>query len=316
MASRSRSLSIVVPVYNGSRTIARLVDRLSEVLSSESLEIVLVNDCSADDSRDVCRDLHERNPELVTFVDLAKNFGEHNAVMAGLHYATGAHVVIMDDDFQNPPEEVLNLVSEARRGGYDVVYSRYAAKQHSLARNLGSRFHNWLATFLLKKPRELYLSSFKCINRFTVREISSYSGPFPYIDGLILRCTSRIGTVEVKHDARQLGSSGYTVTKLVRLWLNMFLNFSVMPLRLSSLVGLGMVVAGAALGVVVVLEKWLHPTIAIGWPSLVVIVVTFGGVQLVMLGLAGEYLGHLFLLANQTPQFVVHEAHRRFDDGD
>lgn len=303
-------------MYNGSRTVGPLVERLLELLSRETLEIVLVNDCSDDDSGAVCRSLHQRHPNIVTFVDLARNFGEHNAVMAGLHHTTGDHVVIMDDDFQNPPEEVLRLVDEARRGGFDVVYSRYAAKRHSFARNLGSRFHNWLASFLLKKPKDLYLSSFKCINRFAVGEIIRYGGPFPYIDGLILRCTSHIGTVEVKHEPRRQGSSGYTPGKLVRLWLNMFLNFSVMPLRLSSLVGLVMVVAGAALGFAVVLEKWLHPTTAIGWPSLVVILVTFGGVQLVMLGLVGEYLGHLFLLANQTPQFVVHEALRRTDDGE
>lgn len=304
-------LSIVIPVYNGAGTVGSLVETLLEVLASENLEIVLVNDSSPDDSDRVCRDLHARFPESISYFRLSRNFGEHNAVMAGLNHTSGDHVVILDDDFQNPPEEVLRLVDEARQGDYDVVYSRYDTKRHSLFRNLGSGLHNWLASHLLDKPKSLYLSSFKCLNRFAVDEITGYSGPFPYIDGLVLRATRNIGVLTVRHDARRQGRSGYTLRKLIRLWLNMLLNFSVMPLRLSSLVGLVMVFLGMALAIAVILEKFLHPETPLGWSSLIVTVVTFSGMQLVVLGLVGEYVGHLFLAANRTPQFVIREAHPR-----
>lgn len=311
-----RRLSIVIPVYNGATTIGSLVEKLLEVLATERPEIVLVNDCSPDQSDEICRELHGKHSTSVSYLKLAKNFGEHNAVMAGLRHTTGEHVVILDDDFQNPPDEVLRLVEKARQGNYDVVYSRYEAKRHSVFRNLGSRFHNWLASHLLNKPRSLYLSSFKCLNRFAVEETTKYTGPFPYIDGLVLRSTRNIGVLTVRHDPRRDGRSGYTPRKLIRLWLNMLLNFSVMPLRISSLLGLVLVVLGAILAIAVIFEKWLHPETPLGWSSLIVTVVTFSGMQLVVLGLVGEYVGHLFLTANRTPQFVIRETHLRTADAD
>jgi undecaprenyl-phosphate 4-deoxy-4-formamido-L-arabinose transferase len=161
---------------------------------------------------------------------------------------------------------------------------------------------------MLDKPRQLYLSSFKCLSRFLVDQILKYRGPYPYIDGLALRCTGNIGTIEVRHDARREGRSNYTLRKLLRLWLNMFVNFSVMPLRVSTVVGLACSVLGLALGVEVLIERLLRPGVPVGWASVVMPIVLFSGVQLVMLGLLGEYLGRLFLTENQTPQFVVREV--------
>jgi undecaprenyl-phosphate 4-deoxy-4-formamido-L-arabinose transferase len=301
------TLSILIPVFNGSATIGPLVDRLVGILTDGALQIVLVNDGSADQSHAACLALHARYPETITYLNLAKNFGEHNAVMAGLRHVRGDYVVIMDDDFQNPPEEINRLVEHAQKGGHDVVYTAYATKQHHWFRNLGSRFNDRVATFMLGKPRDLYLSSFKCINRFLVGEIIKYTGPYPYIDGLILRSTRNIGTVVVRHDPREEGRSNYTLRRLVRLWLNMFVNFSVMPLRVSAIMGL--IFSGLAFvaGAWVLIDKLLHPHIQVGWPSLMVTIVFFSGVQLAMLGLAGEYLGRLFLASNQTPQFVIRE---------
>jgi undecaprenyl-phosphate 4-deoxy-4-formamido-L-arabinose transferase len=301
-------ISIVIPVYNGAATIGDLVDRLIDVLSTNTLQIVLVNDGSADQSDLACRALYVRYPETVTYVNLSKNFGEHNAVMAGLRHARGDYVVIMDDDFQNPPEEVTRLIDHACAHGYDIVYTRYPRKQHHWFRNLGSRLNDWVANFMLDKPRNLYLSSFKCLSRFTVGEIIKYTGPYPYIDGLALRCTRSIGTVEVTHQPRRNGRSNYTLRRLVRLWLNMSVNFSVMPLRLSGLMGLVFSIFGFVLGVRVFIEKMLRPDLPIGWASVLVAIVLFSGVQLLMLGLIGEYLGRLFLTINQTPQFVVREV--------
>jgi len=302
------SCSIVIPVYNGARTIGPLVERLVEVFDRDGLQIVLVNDGSVDHSDAVCRSLRVRYPEHVTYIELSKNFGEHNAVMAGLHHCRGDHVVVMDDDFQNPPEEARRLIEHATRHGYDVVYSRYACKHHHWLRNLGSRFNDAVATLLLNKPKGLYLSSFKCLNRFTVGEVVRYSGPYPYVDGLILRCTRRIGTIEVRHDARRAGRSGYTLRKLVGLWLNMFVNFSVLPLRLGTVAGFAASALGVLMGFGVLVERVLRPETPLGWASILVTVLTFSGVQLVMLGVLGEYVGRLFLSGNQTPQFVVRDV--------
>jgi undecaprenyl-phosphate 4-deoxy-4-formamido-L-arabinose transferase len=298
-------VSIVIPVYNGARTIGPLVDRLREELAGRhDLEVVLVNDGSADDSAGVCSALAERWPALVRFVDLAKNFGEHNAVMAGLVHTSGDCAVIMDDDFQNPPSEVAKLVEKLREG-YDVVFSRYASKRHSTFRNLGSRFHNLVASVMLGKPRALYLSSFKAINALVIDAVTRYDGPYPYLDGLIFNATRRYATVEVQHDSRREGSSNYTLRRLVRLWLNMFTNFSILPLRLASLLGFVFAAVGLVIAVVTVLEKLANPDLPAGWASLMCVLLIVAGVQLFSLGMIGEYVGRLFLKVNGTPQFVV-----------
>lgn len=303
--------TIVIPVYNSQKTIQELADKLLSCFEKSKIQIVLVNDGSTDDSHAKCLELVRAQPSVITYIRLAKNFGEHNAVMAGLHHAEGDYVVIIDDDLQNPPEEVHALVEEAVRGNYDVVYSYYDKKQHSWFRNLGSRFHNWAASRLLDKPKDLYLSSFKCLNSFVVKQVIKYSGPYPYLDGLVLRCTGNIGKVKVSHQERGEGKSGYTLRKLIRLWLNMFLNFSVIPLRLSALIGVAFSAFGFFYGLSVILEKMVRPELPLGWPSIVVLLVTFAGIQLIILGLIGEYIGALFLANNKTPQFVVREVHDR-----
>jgi len=302
------SRSIVIPAYNSERTVGALVDRLVADLGTDMLQIVLVNDGSADGTDGVCRASVLRYPDIVTYVRLARNFGEHNAVMAGLHHARGDYVVIMDDDFQNPPEEVCRLIEHAQRGGYDVVYTRYAKKRHHWGRNLASRLNDRVANLMLDKPRDLYLSSFKCLTRFTVQEILKYRGPYPYVDGLVLRCARNIGTLAATHAERREGRSTYTWRKLVGLGLNMFVNFSVAPLRLSGLLGVAASGIGLILGIDVVVERLVRPGVPVGWASVLVAILVFSGVQLVMLGLIGEYLGRLFLTENQTPQFVVREV--------
>jgi undecaprenyl-phosphate 4-deoxy-4-formamido-L-arabinose transferase len=298
-------VTIVIPVYNGAATVGLLVRRLIDVLSMNALQIVLVNDGSPDNSAEVCRALHAAHPETATYVELAKNFGEHNAVMAGLRFARGEYVVIMDDDFQNPPEEVARLIEHASAHGYDVVYSDYPQKQHHWFRNLGSRLSGLVANFMLDKPRDLYLSSFKCLSRLAVKEIIKYQGPYPYIDGLALRCTRHVGTIQVQHQLRREGRSSYTLRKLVRLGLNMSVNFSVMPLRVSTVMGMTLSTLGFLWGVWLIVDRLLTPDLAVGWTPIVVTFIFFSGLQLLMVGLVGEYLGRLFLTSNQTPQSVV-----------
>ncbi len=300
-------LSIVIPVYCGARTIGPLVKRLKQSLGSlYELEIVLVNDGSPDDSGEVCKEI-ARNDSTVKYIDLSRNFSEHNAVMAGLNFSTGDYVVIMDDDFQNPPEEVTKLVDEIRKG-YDVVYTYYEKKMHSFFRNLGSKFNDLVATILIGKPKDLYLSSFKIMNRFLVKELVKYKGPFPYIDGLVFRITKNYSKVLVQHNPRAFGKSGYTLKKLVSLWLNMFTNFSILPLRIASLLGLVISVIGIIIAFLFVLEKLRRPNLSPGWASMIVSLFIIGGVQLFALGMIGEYLGRLFLKDTGQPQFVVRET--------
>jgi glycosyltransferase involved in cell wall biosynthesis len=234
-------LTIVVPVYRGASTVGRLVEALSALRPAGGIEIILVNDGSPDDSGDVCRRLAETATVPLTYIEHARNFGEHNSVMTGLRNARGAYVINMDDDLQNPPEEVIRLYDHARLGGWDVVYTRYAKKEHEGWRNLGSRFANSVADQLMDKPKGLYLSSFRCMSALVVKEVTKYSGPYPYIDGLILQVTQRIASIEVAHYAREEGKSNYTMRRLIRLWLNLATNFSVLPLRLA-------IFAGAAMG--------------------------------------------------------------------
>ena len=308
MAERSDpALSIVVPVYNGADTIGTLVEALEGLEVPGGLEIVLVVDGSPDNSLEVCRALVAKAAVPITLVNLARNFGEHNAVMAGLHHARGAHVINMDDDLQNPPSEVLKLLQHAQRTGADVVYTYYARKEHESWRNWGSRFTNWVADLLLDKPRGLYLSSFRCMSAFLVRQIIKYDGPFAYIDGLILQATQSIERIEVVHLPRAEGHSNYTFRRLVRLWMNMFLNFSVMPLRIATLAGVTFSALGGFVAILVVIEALFFNTPR-GWASVMAGVLLLSGVQLSILGIAGEYLGRLFLTANRKPQFIVRDS--------
>jgi undecaprenyl-phosphate 4-deoxy-4-formamido-L-arabinose transferase len=303
-----RSISVVIPVYRGEQTIGPLVDKLFAELGDGLRQVVLVNDDSPDASDRVCRSIVDRYPRRVTYLRLGRNFGEHNAVMAGLRHAVGEHIVVMDDDFQNPPEEVAKLVDHAVAHDCDVVYACYDDKRHSLFRNLGSRFAGYAATVVIGKPADLYLSSFKCINAWLRDQIVRYEGPFPYVDGFILCSTSRIGRVQVRHDDRSVGRSGYTLGKLASLWLRIFVNFSVLPLRISTIAGAGLSLFGVAFGFVVIWEKLTSPELPVGWASLFSSILVFSGVQLLMVGLLGEYLGRLYLTVNRIPQFTVREV--------
>jgi polyisoprenyl-phosphate glycosyltransferase len=296
-------ISVCIPVYNGEATIGPLVELVVGVLSSYDLEIVLVNDGSRDGSEAACMALADRFPQ-VTAISLRRNYGEHNAVMCALAHCTGDYAAIIDDDFQNPPEEIEKLVKEAQQG-FDVVYSKYRVKKHGLFRNLGSKFNDVMATALIRKPKDLYLSSFKLISRPIIDEIVKYRGPFPYIDGLILRVTASIGSVYVEHRVRAQGRSNYTLGKLVSLWLNMFINFSIRPMRVISLLGIATSIVSFALGIVFFIDRWLHPGVPAGWASLAILMLALGGIQTFALGMIGEYVGKNYLDRNGTPQWTI-----------
>jgi glycosyltransferase involved in cell wall biosynthesis len=246
----------------------------------------------------------------ITFVSHARNFGEHNAVLTGYRHARGAHIVNLDDDGQNPPAEAVRLWRHARGENLDVVYGHYAQKEHSAFRNFGSWFTNRLTDYVLDKPKGFYLSSFRCVSAFAAKAVAAHEGPFPYVDGLLLQVTQSIGSLEVQHAARTAGQSGYTLRRLLRLWMSTFVNFSVMPLRIATLLGLVMAAAGLFGLALVFYLRFVDGGPAYGWGSLMGALLVFSGTQLVMLGLIGEYVGRMFLTVNRRPQSVVREVVR------
>jgi glycosyltransferase involved in cell wall biosynthesis len=301
------ALTFVVPLYNSAPTIAALVRDIEALPIEGGHEIVLVNDGSSDATADVCRELVRAAGVPVTFIDHTRNFGEHNAVLTGWRHARGTHIVNLDDDGQNPPSEAVRLWEHAKANALDVVFGHYEVKQHSSWRNAGSWLTNRMTDWALDKPHGFYLSSFRCVSAFVTKQVTHYTGPYPYLDGLLLQVTQRIGSINVRHEARTAGTSGYTLRRLIRLWLSAWLNFSLLPLRAATFLGLLTAAAGLAAFAGVVWLWLLDRGPAYGWGWVMATVLVFSGTQLVMLGLIGEYIGRLFLTVNQRPQAVVRE---------
>lgn len=298
----SLDVSVVIPVYNAEKSIAPLCAEIVATLTCRSLQVVLVNDGSRDLSHDVCLGLCDHYPGVVTYLRLSKNFGEHNAVMAGLKVARGDYTLILDDDFQNPPSQAPRLLAHCVAEGFDAVYGAFIEKRHSPWRNLGSRVNGYMSHWLLGKPDGLYLSSFKCLNRFLREKVVEYTGPWPYLDGLILRSTDRVGQVAVEHHERKGGVSGYTPAKLLSLWLSMFASFSPAPARLTAAAGLATSLAGfgaLAAGLAMWSGLWMLGGLAC----------LLGGAVLAAAGLAAEYAARALMELNGAPQYVVREHH-------
>jgi undecaprenyl-phosphate 4-deoxy-4-formamido-L-arabinose transferase len=302
------ALSFVVPLYKSAETITAVIRDIESLEIEGGHEIVLVNDGSGDDTSEVVRRLIPSVVVPITLIEHARNYGEHNAVLTGWRHARGAHIVNLDDDGQNPPAEAKRLWEQAKATGLDVIFGHYRMKQHSVFRNVGSWFTNQMTDWALDKPHGFYLSSFRCVSAFVARQVSLYSGPYPYIDGLILQVTQRIGSIAVRHEPRRAGQSTYTLRRLVRLWMAAWVNFSVLPLRVATVLGLFMAAAGMV-ALAVVAWLWLRnvgPSYGFGWIMAALLV--FSGTQLVLLGLIGEYIGRTFLTVNQRPQAVVREV--------
>jgi glycosyltransferase involved in cell wall biosynthesis len=302
-------LSIVVPLYNAAATLPALHEEISALEVPGGHELILVNDGSRDETEAVALKLTRESRLPTRFLSLSRNFGEHNAVLAGLRAVSGRYVVTMDDDLQNPPAEALKLLAVAEAEQRDVVFGIYERKEHAWWRNAGSWLTNRIADFVVDKPRKLYLCSFRCLSRFVVDEITKSRTPYPYIDGLIFQVTQNVGTVQVRHVERAQGNSGYNFRKLVRLWISMLVNVSVLPLRLMTLAGMITSALGFLAVIEVVLEHILHKT-PTGWSSIMAAILVLSGAQLLLLGILGEYVGRIYLGISEKPQSVVREEVR------
>lgn len=299
-------ISFVIPCYRSEQTITKVVNEINETMETlmdYNHEIILVNDSSPDDTFVVIRDLCAGNNNI-TGIDLAKNFGQHSALMAGMRETKGDIVVCLDDDGQTPADEVGKLV-EAIEKGADAVYARYAHKKHSLFRNFGSFMNEKMAQYLLGKPKELFVSSYFAVRRFVVEDMIKYENAYPYVIGLVLRSTKRIVNVDVNHRSREVGTSGYTFSKLINLWINGFTAFSVKPLRIATSMGLICACLGFLYGIYTVIKKFVVPDVPIGYSAIMSILVFFGGMIMLMIGMVGEYIGRMYISMNNSPQYVI-----------
>ncbi|MEE3487305.1 MAG: glycosyltransferase family 2 protein [Bulleidia sp.] len=304
--------SFVIPCYDSAKTITGVVEEINKAMSSidGSFDIVLVNDASPkDNTKEVIFNLAKQY-DNITAVSFAKNFGQHAALMAGLRYSDGNYVICMDDDGQTPASEVSRLIDKLNEG-YDVVFARYNVKHHSSFRNFGSRVNDYMARKLINKPKELYMSSYFIARRYVIDEVCRYQGPFPYISGLLLRTTSNVTNVEIDHRSRESGESGYTFSKLLKLWLNGFTAFSVKPLRFSALCGCVISLIGLIVTIYALVNKFTNPDAVVGWTSLIGVISLVGGAILLTLGLTGEYIGRIYIHINNSPQYVIRDCNRK-----
>lgn len=301
-------LSFVIPCYRSENTIETVVQEICDTVATRSgidYEIVLVNDCSPDGVWQVIKRL-AANDNHIKGICLAKNFGQHCALMAGYGQATGDYVISLDDDGQTPASESFKLVDNLEEG-FDVVYGYYEHSAQHLFRRFGTWVNKKMAEAIIGQPKTLRTTSFFIMRKFIVEEIVRYPHPFAYISGLVFRATKNLGNVEVQHRRRIEGESGYTIAGLIGLWINGFTAFSVKPLRAATFIGLLCALVGFVAGLYVVYQKFLNPEIPVGYTSILATLLFVGGMIMLLLGLIGEYVGRIYISINQSPQYVVRE---------
>lgn len=298
-------LSFVIPCYGSEHTIAAVVDEITATVEAHGgydYEILLINDSSPDGVMHVIEALAAAHPH-VKGLDLSRNFGQHSAIMAGFTYLTGDIVVCLDDDGQTPADEMFRLIDKLDE--VDLVFAEYKSKHHSGFRNFGSKINDLMARWLLSKPKDLKIMSYFACKRYVVDEVLRYENPYPYMSGLLLRATKKVANVEVNHRERTEGQSGYSLRKLLLLWINGFTSFSVKPLRFATFIGILTAVFGFLYGLFVIINKIVNPLAPMGWSSTMAVLLFIGGMIMLMLGMVGEYVGRIYLSINRSPQFVI-----------
>lgn len=301
--------SFVIPCYRSEKTITTVVAEIKSEMAAkrpgDDYEIVLVNDCSPDNVWSVIEDLANTEKNVIG-INLAKNFGQHSALMAGYGKCTGEYVVSLDDDGQAPLDSLNDLITKLEEG-YDVVYAYYREVKQSLFRRFGSWMAGKMGEMMLEPPKDMKGSSFYIARNFVIREMCKYNNPYPYLVGLVLRVTRKIAWVETNHRARLEGTSGYSFARLLGLWLNGFTAFSVKPLRASTFLGFFFAFLGFAFSIFVIVRRLLGITTVDGWSTIIALLLIIGGCILMMLGLIGEYIGRIYICINDSPQYVIKE---------
>lgn len=303
-------VSFVIPCYHSEQTLGAVVaeiDGTMKTMPEYTWEIICVNDGTPNACWKKIQELCAEKPDSRHGICLARNFGQHAALMAGLHAAKGDRIVCLDDDGQTPANEVGRLLYAIDRGA-DVVYAKYEHKQHSGFRNWGSQVNEAMLHQMLGKPKELYVSSYFAMRRYVLKEVLRYENSYPYLIGLVLRTTTNVVNVPVDHRKRTVGTSGYTLGKLFSLWMNGFTAFSIKPLRIATVVGSVSAVVGFLYGIYTIVKRLVNPNVPVGFSALMSAIVFFGGMTILMVGLAGEYIGRTYISVNSAPQYVVRET--------
>ena len=298
-------ISVVVPVYNSSDCITALNNAIQSAFAGfNDYELILVNDKSTDNSWEKIQEACALN-DKITAISFRKNFGQDAALMAGLRISKGEYVVIMDDDLQHSPADILKLYEECRKG-YDVCFALFPDKRQSDWKNMGSWLNGKISEKLLNKPKEIYLSPFKIIKREVVSEIIKYSGPYPYIDATLLTITSNVTQIEIEHHDRFKGKSNYTFFRSLLVFIKHVTNYSIYPLRLVTITGFIAAIVSFILGILYLVQYLFGYDHKVeGWITIVILLIFFGGLILMCLGLIGEYVGRIFLSVNSKPQYTI-----------
>lgn len=303
-------VSVVIPCYRSSQTIEAVVREIIETVAQRpenDYQIVLVNDCSPDNTYEVITRLCEKDKKIVG-VDMSRNFGQETAIVAGLGFATGDVVVVMDDDGQCPTPEMYKLIDKVNEG-YDIVYAKFAVKHTSLFKKLTSNLHGKISESIGVKPRGIALSSFWALSSFCAKQLSKYHSPFTSRGGYLMRITQKFANVDIDEQRERIaGSSGYNLKKLFALWFSNFTNFSIVPIRTMANAGWVIAFAGFIFGLVLIIRKLVLPDVAVGYTSLMAALMFFGGLIIAMIGFIGEYIGRTYMTVSGMPQFIVRDT--------
>lgn len=309
-----QKLSFVIPCYGSEHTIIPVVHEVISLIDTNRFdyEFILVNDCSKDNVWKSITHLIDENPRIKG-ISFARNFGQQSALLAGFRHATGDYVISMDDDGQAPVESLNEMIDSLINEDYDIVYGCYQQVKQSGFRRFGSWFNHKMAIWFSNCPKDLFPTSFYVARKFLIEEISRFENCYAYISGLVFRSTRNIGTVYVKHRQRLEGHSGYTIKRLIGLWVNGFTAFSVKPLRMATVLGFGFSFAGFLYGLVIIIMKLVHPDTPIGYSSIMATILFIGGVLMFIMGMVGEYIGRIYINQNRAPQYVIKKK-MNFDD--
>lgn len=302
-------LSFVIPCYRSELTITKVVEEIIETVKNRpgfSYEIVLVNDNSPDRVYEIITKLAKADKNIKG-INFSMNFGQHSALMAGFNSVTGDLILCLDDDGQTPAREMFSLIDKVNEG-YDIVYAKYAKKKHGVIRNIGSKINDLMAQQMVGKPKDLYLCSYFCSRRYVIDEVIKYRNAYPYVAGLLLRVTRNSTNVMVTHYNREVGVSGYTMKKLLSLWLNGFTAFSIKPLRTVTLIGFIFSILGFVYGLFIIFNKFINPDTPLGYSSMMTAIIFMGGMIMLTLGLIGEYVGRIYISINNAPQYVIKDS--------